>query len=225
MVRTVYGACEDGGKRSRIDSRNFYKFFSGRGPWLVGTSRAESPSGRRRDEAARDHDDPLTVLLLDRLHPAKAGKHAIAGDLEEVAVPIFDKRIAAAAHAVEDPIREDLCFSQSRWTVENCAGSFRDLGSRCRRRSHALSLLLQPIDGFSDTSKLHIWLSLRTLDAIEAIGQPGELIIDVAGRAFDIRVCTENSNSDIMVMQSAKDRVGMDTSSSLNWARERRVLI
>jgi hypothetical protein len=37
--------------------------------------------------------------------------------------------------------------------------------------------------------------------------------------------CTENSNSDIMVMQSAKDRVGMDTSSSLNWARERRVLI
>jgi predicted neuraminidase len=38
-------------------------------------------------------------------------------------------------------------------------------------------------------------------------------------------VCTENSNSNIMVMQSAKDRVGMDTSSSLNWARERRVLI
>jgi hypothetical protein len=38
-------------------------------------------------------------------------------------------------------------------------------------------------------------------------------------------VCTENSNSDIMVMQSAKDRVGMDTASSLNWARERRVLI
>jgi hypothetical protein len=38
-------------------------------------------------------------------------------------------------------------------------------------------------------------------------------------------VCAENSNSDIMVMQSAKDRVGMDTSSSLNWARERRVLI
>ena len=37
-----------------------------------------------------------------------------------------------------------------------------------------------------------------------------------------IPVCTENSNSDIMVMQSAKDRVGMDTSSSLNWARERR---
>jgi hypothetical protein len=38
-------------------------------------------------------------------------------------------------------------------------------------------------------------------------------------------VYTENSNSNIMVMQSAKDRVGMDTSSSLNWARERRVLI
>jgi len=28
-----------------------------------------------------------------------------------------------------------------------------------------------------------------------------------------------------VVMQSVKDRVGMDTSSSLNWARERRVLI
>jgi 3,4-dihydroxy 2-butanone 4-phosphate synthase / GTP cyclohydrolase II len=38
-------------------------------------------------------------------------------------------------------------------------------------------------------------------------------------------VCTENSNPNIMVMQSAKDRVGMDTSSSLNWARKRRVLI
>ena len=38
-------------------------------------------------------------------------------------------------------------------------------------------------------------------------------------------VCTENSNSDIMVMQPAKDRVGVDASSSLNWARERRVLI
>jgi hypothetical protein len=38
-------------------------------------------------------------------------------------------------------------------------------------------------------------------------------------------VCTENSNPNIMVMQSAKDRVGMDTSGSLNWARERRVLI
>ena len=42
---------------------------------------------------------------------------------------------------------------------------------------------------------------------------------------YKIGVCTENSNSDIMVMQSAKDRLGMDTSSSLNWARERRVLI
>src|SRR5947208_739032 len=38
-------------------------------------------------------------------------------------------------------------------------------------------------------------------------------------------VCTENSNSDIMVMQSAKDRVGMDTSGSLNWARETGALI
>jgi transposase InsO family protein len=46
-----------------------------------------------------------------------------------------------------------------------------------------------------------------------------------AERFIQTAVCTENSNSDIMVMQSAKDRVGMDTSSSLNWARERRVLI
>jgi hypothetical protein len=40
-----------------------------------------------------------------------------------------------------------------------------------------------------------------------------------------VAVRTENSNSDITVMQSAKDRVGMDTSRSLNWAGERRVLI
>jgi hypothetical protein len=52
------------------------------------------------------------------------------------------------------------------------------------------------------------------------------LVISVACEAAKSPpVCTENSNSDIMVMQSAKDRVGMDTSSSLNWARERRVLI
>ena len=49
--------------------------------------------------------------------------------------------------------------------------------------------------------------------------------LDPNARRRPARVCTENSNSDIMVMQSAKDRVGMDTSSSLNWARERRVLI
>ncbi len=51
------------------------------------------------------------------------------------------------------------------------------------------------------------------------------LAIDEHRRAFSPTVYTENSNSDIMVMQSAKDRVGMDTSGSLNWARERRVLI
>jgi hypothetical protein len=34
-----------------------------------------------------------------------------------------------------------------------------------------------------------------------------------------------NKGQSAKVMQSAKDRVGMDTSSSLNWARERRVLI
>ena len=51
------------------------------------------------------------------------------------------------------------------------------------------------------------------------------LCIIAAIGIMGLAVCTENSNSDIMVMQSAKDRVGMDTSSSLNWARERRVLI
>jgi hypothetical protein len=35
----------------------------------------------------------LTVLPLDALHPAKAGKRAVAGNLEEVAVAIFDERI------------------------------------------------------------------------------------------------------------------------------------
>jgi hypothetical protein len=57
--------------------------------------------------------------------------------------------------------------------------------------------------------------------------------ISIANRLGNLLDATEEScraeqhgtNSDIMVTQSAKDRVGMDTSSSLNWARERRVLI
>jgi hypothetical protein len=40
-----------------------------------------------------------------------------------------------------------------------------------------------------------------------------KLFKSVGGKAYRVVVCTENSNSDIMVMQSAKDRVGMDTSS------------
>jgi hypothetical protein len=44
-------------------------------------------------------------------------------------------------------------------------------------------------------------------------------------KAVNMAVCAENSNSDIMVMQSAEDCVGMDAPSSLNRARERRVLI
>jgi hypothetical protein len=51
------------------------------------------------------------------------------------------------------------------------------------------------------------------------------IIARVFGKDSPKVVCTENSNSNITVMQSAKDRVAMDTSSSLNWARERRVLI
>src|SRR5215472_18375423 len=129
-------------------------------PW------SRSLSGRRGDQTARGHDDPLTILPLDALHPAKAGKRAVVGDLEEVALTIFDKCMAAP-YAVEDPIRQDLCLSPSRG-VRNCAC---DLGSR------ALSLLLEPIHGLSDTSKLHIWLGLRALDPVETIGQRGELMI------------------------------------------------
>src|SRR6516165_2680074 len=139
-----------------------------------GTSGA-SPSGRRADQAALGHDDLLTILPLDALHPAKAGKPAVVGDLKEVAVAIFDERMAAP-HTVEDPIRQDLCFSRSRRTVRDSA---RDLSGRSH---HFLSFLFEPIDGLSDTSKLHIWLGLRALDPVEAIGQRGELLIGVARR-------------------------------------------
>jgi len=37
-------------------------------------------------------------------------------------------------------------------------------------------------------------------------------------------VCIENSNSDIVMMQSAENRVGVHTASSLNPARKRRIL-
>jgi hypothetical protein len=37
-------------------------------------------------------------------------------------------------------------------------------------------------------------------------------------------VCIENSNSDIVMMQSAENRVGVHTASSLNRARKRRIL-
>jgi hypothetical protein len=52
----------------------------------------------------------LTVLPLNALHPAKAGKRAVAGNLEEVALAIFDECMPAA-YAMEDPIRQDLSFS------------------------------------------------------------------------------------------------------------------
>jgi hypothetical protein len=145
-------------------------------------------SGRGRDQAARGHDDPLTIMPLDALHPTDAGKRAVVGDLEEVAVAIFDERMAAA-HAVEDPIRQDLCFSRSRGTARNCAGDLSGPGGRCSGRSQrALSLFLEPIQGLGDTSELHIWLGLRAFDPVEAIGQRGELIIGVPSRAFDGRL-------------------------------------
>jgi hypothetical protein len=95
-----------------------------------------------------------------------------------------------AAYAVEDPIRQDLCFSLNRRTVRNGARGLRARGSRRSGRSHhALSLLLEPIDGFSDTSNLRIWVGLRALNVVETIRQPGKLIIGVASRALD--VCLE----------------------------------
>ena len=65
--------------------------------------------------------------------------------------------------------------------------------------------------------------AVRPLQATTAAGSRDSSA--AASAQYFAPVCTENSNSDIMVMQSAKDRVGMDTSSSLNWAREWRVLI
>ena len=146
---------------------------------------SRSLSGRRGDQAARGHDDPLTILPLDALHPAKAGKRAVVGDLEKVAVAIFDERMATP-HAAEDPIRQNLCFSRSGGTVRNRARNLRGRGGPCSGRSNrALSLLFEPIDGLGDTSKLQIWLDLHALDPVEAIGQRGELIVGVPSRAFD----------------------------------------
>jgi hypothetical protein len=86
---------------------------------------------------------------------------------------------------MKDPIWQDLRFSRSRRTVRNRGGGLRARCSQSGRSNHALSFFLGPIDGFSDTSKLRIWLRLRALDAIEAIGQLGELIIGVASCGVD----------------------------------------
>jgi hypothetical protein len=37
-------------------------------------------------------------------------------------------------------------------------------------------------------------------------------------------VCTENSDSHVVVMQSAEERMGANASDPLNWARDRRIL-
>jgi len=66
---------------------------------------------------------------------------------------------------------------------------------------------------------------LKAVAALKSDADGKAVVAKMKEMPTDDPVCTENSNSDIMVMQSAKDRVGMDTSSSLNWARERRVLI
>jgi hypothetical protein len=75
-------------------------------PGVDCNSISSSRSARRRDEPPRGHDDPMTILPLDRLHPSKPRNRAAAGDLENVAVAIFDQR-TAPAH-VQDPIRHDL---------------------------------------------------------------------------------------------------------------------
>jgi hypothetical protein len=66
---------------------------------------------------------------------------------------------------------------------------------------------------------------LEDLVYVETLMDAGSRSAIRIGPSLRTGVCTENSNSNIMVMQSTKDRVAMDTSSSLNWARERRVLI
>jgi hypothetical protein len=79
----------------------------------------DCPEGHWGDNPAHGYDDPIAALPLDRLDPAEAGKHAAAGDLEDVAVAIFDQ-CTAAANGMEDPIRQDLlrafCFGRSRRT-------------------------------------------------------------------------------------------------------------
>ena len=37
-------------------------------------------------------------------------------------------------------------------------------------------------------------------------------------------VCTENLDFDVMVMESAEERMGANASDPLNWARDRRAL-
>jgi len=37
-------------------------------------------------------------------------------------------------------------------------------------------------------------------------------------------VCTENLDSDVMVVESAEERMGANASDPLNWARDRRAL-
>ena len=83
---------------------------------VAGPSPLRPPKRSRSPSGPPGQDDPLTVLPLDALHPTNARKHAVVGDLEEVAVVIFD-------------------FSRSRRTVRNCARDLRGGGSRCSGRS------------------------------------------------------------------------------------------
>jgi hypothetical protein len=86
-----------------------------------------------------------------------------------------------------------------------------------------MPMLFSPTIGAAITARYwFLWVrcpACRTTNAID------RRTLDRYRDAAVTSLCVpKNSNSDIMVMQSAKDRVGMDTSSSLNWARERRVL-
>src|SRR5258707_14970679 len=46
-----------------------------------------------------------------------------------------------------------------------------------------------------------------------------------SGRAPQSRVCTENSNPNVLVMKSAQDGVRSDDAGSLNRARDRRIFV
>ena len=78
-------------------------------------------------------------------------------------------------------------------------------------------------DGGGDPAARLLLLCADPLDTLDREGGPATFLgnrtepMATSGQLLVPRlVCTENSDSDIMVMQSAKDRVGVDTSSSLN---------
>ena len=67
-------------------------------------------------------------------------------------------------------------------------------------------------------------MALRiTKNGLEAIDVGDEA--PAAPKATSIRVCTENLDPDVMVMQSAEERIGANAADPLNWARDRRIFV